>query len=96
MPTAPFSSCTTEETVQACQQLYQQWSLATDAQQQEWRSYYGLSSTEFEQLVTRALRLEKFKQQTWAHQIPSYFLRRKQDPDQVVYSLLRTQDQDVA
>jgi parvulin-like peptidyl-prolyl isomerase len=88
--------CTTEETVQACQQLYQQWSLTTDAQQQEWRSHYGLSSAEFEQLATRSLRVEKFKQQSWAHQIESYFLQRKQGLDRVIYSLLRTKDQDIA
>lgn len=89
-------NCTPEETVQACQQLYQQWSLVTDAQQQEWRSHYGLSAAEFEQLATRSLRIEKFQQQSWAHQIESYFLQRKHDLDQVVYSLLRTQDQDIA
>lgn len=89
-------NCTAEETVQACQQLYQQWSLTTDAQQQDWRAHYGLSSAEFEQLATRSLRIEKFQQQTWAHQIESYFLQRKQDLDQVIYSLLRTKDQDMA
>jgi parvulin-like peptidyl-prolyl isomerase len=88
--------CTPEETVQACQHLYQQWSLATDAQQQEWRSYYGLSATEFEQLATRSLRVEKFKQQSWGHQIESYFLQRKQGVDRVIYSLLRTHEQDLA
>jgi hypothetical protein len=88
--------CTPEETIQACQQLYQQWSLVTDAQQQEWRLYYGLSSVAFEQLATRSLRVEKFKQQSWGHQIESYFLQRKQGLDRVIYSLLRTQEQDLA
>jgi parvulin-like peptidyl-prolyl isomerase len=88
--------CTPKETIRACQQLYQQWSLATDAQQQEWRSYYGLSSAEFEQLATRSLRVEKFKQQSWGHQIESYFLQRKQGLDRAIYSLLRTQEQDLA
>ncbi|WP_088889248.1 peptidylprolyl isomerase [Leptolyngbya ohadii] len=89
-------ACTSEETLQACQQLCQRWSLTTEAQQQDWRSHYGLSAAEFEQLATRSLRIEKFQQQTWAHQINSYFLQRKQDLDQVVYSLLRTSDEDMA
>lgn len=88
--------CTAQETAQACQQVWQQWALVTKAQQQEWRSHYGLSAVEFEQLATRSLRIEKFKQQTWGHRLESYFLQRKQDLDQVIYSLLRTQDQDIA
>nr|WP_242042534.1 peptidylprolyl isomerase [Leptolyngbya sp. FACHB-541] len=47
-------------------------------------------------MTTRSLRIEKFKQITWEHKLKSHFLQRKQEFDRVVYSLLRTKDQDIA
>lgn len=88
--------CTPEEIALASQQLYQQWGLTSPAQQQNWRSHYGLTQVEFEQMATRSLRIEKFKQATWGDKLPSYFLQRKDDLDQVIYSLLRTQDRGIA
>ena len=92
---APIT-CTFAETAEACQQFYQERSLTTEVQQQDWRSHYGLSQTEVEQLATRSLRIEKLKQAKWGHKLQSYFLKRKDDLDQVIYSLLRTKDQDLA
>ncbi|MFP4007827.1 MAG: peptidylprolyl isomerase [Spirulinaceae cyanobacterium] len=40
----------------------------------------------------RQLKLHKFKEQTWGHQIESEFLKQKSKLDKVVYSLLRTKD----
>jgi parvulin-like peptidyl-prolyl isomerase len=88
--------CTSEEIDAACQQLYQQWNLVTAAQQQMWRSYQNLNQEQFEALATRSLRIEKFKQATWRHKLESYFLQRKPEVDQVIYSLLRTQNKDIA
>ena len=88
--------CTSAETAEACQQFYQERGLTTEVQQQEWRSHYSLSQTEVEKLATRSLRIEKLKQAMWGHKLQSYFLERKDDLDQVIYSLLRTQDQDLA
>lgn len=87
--------CTLEETQQACQLLYQQWGLTSDPQQQDWRSHYSLTQLQFEQLATRDIRLEKFKELTWGHKLKSYFLAHKHNFDQVVYSLLRNRDRDV-
>lgn len=91
----PFS-CTAEETTAACEQFYLQRGLNSAASQQEWRSHYGLSQIEVAQMVTRSLRIEKFKQETWGNKLQSYFLQRKDDLDQVIYSLLRTYDQNLA
>lgn len=88
--------CTVEETNAACQQFYQQWSLTTDEHQQIWRSHCGLNQAQFEEMTTRSLRIEKFKQHTWGHKLESHFLERKQEFDRVIYSLLRTKDQDIA
>jgi parvulin-like peptidyl-prolyl isomerase len=87
---------TPEEIESACEQFYQRWNLTTKEQQQMWRSHCGLNQTQFEAMVTRSRRIEKFKQITWGHKLESYFLQRKQAFDRVIYSLLRTQDQDLA
>jgi parvulin-like peptidyl-prolyl isomerase len=88
--------CTIEEIDIACQQFYQRWNLTGAVQQQMWRSHCGLSQIQFEKMATRSLRIEKFKQITWGHKLESHFLQRKQEFDRVIYSLLRTKDQDVA
>jgi hypothetical protein len=87
--------CTAAETAQACQQLYQQWGLTSEEQQHEWRTHYGFDQKQFEQLATRSLRIERFKQITWEPKLESYFLQRKHDLDKVIYSLLRTKQRDI-
>lgn len=88
--------CTLEETIQACQQFYQQWGLSSPIQQAAWRSQYGLNQQQLEALATRRLRIEKFKQMNWGLQLESYFFQRKRQLDRVIYSLIRTQDKGVA
>jgi hypothetical protein len=88
--------CTPEESDAACQKFYQQWKLITEEQQHLWRSHCGLSQSQFEDLATRSLRVEKFKQSSWGHKIESCFLQRKHELDRVIYSLLRTQNRDLA
>lgn len=91
---APIS-CTLEETTRACQELCQQWGLTSD-EMQAWRSHYGLSQEQFEQLATRKLRIEKFKQATWGHTLESYFLKRKGQLDRVIYSFMRVRERGIA
>jgi parvulin-like peptidyl-prolyl isomerase len=88
--------CTLEETTRACEQFYQQWGLTSEAQRQAWRSHYGLSQEQLERMVTRKLRVDKFKQATWGHKLDSYFLKRKRQLDRVLYSLIRTKDKGIA
>lgn len=88
--------CTPEEIASACQQFYQRWNLTTEEQQQMWQFHCGLSQAQFEEMTTRSLRIEKFKQATWGHKLESHFLQRKQEFDRVIYSLLRIKDQDAA
>ena len=92
---APIN-CTLEEKEQACQQFYQHWGLTSEAQRQAWREQYHLSQQQLENLATRRLRVEKFKQYTWGHQLQSYFFQRKKQLDRVIYSLIRTTDVGVA
>lgn len=84
--------CTPEEIDRSCQGFYRYWQLDSDAKRGNWRSRYGLTQTQLEQLATRKLRIEKFKQATWGYQIDSEFLERKRQIDRAIYSLIRTKD----
>lgn len=88
--------CTAEETALACQQLYRHWGLTSTEQQQAWRSHYRLTQEQVEWVATREQRIKTFKQLTWGNRLKSYFLQRKHELDQVVYSLLRTRQHDLA
>ena len=88
--------CTPEEVTQACEETYQCWQLQTDVEQQEWRSRHVLSQADFEQLATRSLKIEKFKQVTWGSKLSSYFLQRKAQLDCVLFSLIRLKNRGVA
>ena len=92
---APFS-CTSEETATACQQFYQRCNLTSEAERQAWLERYGMRHEHLEALTTRRLRIEKFKQATWGNNLESYFLKRKGQLDQAVFSLIRTKDRSVA
>jgi len=92
---APIS-CTPEETADACQQFYQHWGLTSEAQRQAWRVQYHLSHKQLELMATRKLRVQKFKQVTWGHKLESYFLKRKSQLEQVIYSLIRTKEKGIA
>lgn len=58
--------------------------------------YYGMSLEQLEELATRELRIEKFKQATWGSRVESYFLANKSQFDKVVYSLIRVTELEVA
>lgn len=92
---APIT-CTPEETAHAFKQFYQHWDLTTDERTEDWRARYGLTVEQLELLVTRKLRIEKFKEVTWGHQLKSYFLKRKRQLDKVIYSLIRTEERGTA
>jgi PPIC-type PPIASE domain len=85
-------SCTPEECDRACEEFYQEWRLTDAEERHNWLSHYGLNQQSLEQLATRKLRIEKFKEAKWGRQLASEFLQRKRDLDRVVYSLIRTKD----
>ncbi|MEJ6484085.1 peptidylprolyl isomerase [Nostoc punctiforme UO1] len=92
---APIT-CTQAETTQALEQFYQQWDLTTEQKIQDWCLRYGLTQEKLELFATRKLRVEKFKQITWGHQLESYFLKYKRHFDKVIYSLIRTDNRGTA
>jgi len=85
-----------EEIARTCQQFYEQNQLTSETARQAWLNHRGMTLGQLEALVTRGLRVEKFKQITWGHKLESCFLERKAHLDKVIYSLIRTQDLGVA
>lgn len=88
--------CSDEETEHALQQFYQTHQLTEAAARQAWLTQPGRTLTQLEALALRPLRIEKFKQQTWGGKLESLFLSRKLQLDQLVYSLIRTPDPEIA
>lgn len=91
----PFT-CTSEETASACQQFYEQNQLTLKTKRQAWLERYDTTLEQLEAQALRELRVEKFKQATWAHKLESYFLKRKEQLDKAIYSLIRTKDRELA
>lgn len=88
--------CTAQETASACQQFYTQHQLTSEVIRQAWMKRHNISQKQLESMATRSLKIEKFKQATWSHKLNSYFLRRKSQLDQVIYSLIRVNNMGVA
>jgi parvulin-like peptidyl-prolyl isomerase len=80
----------------ASQQFYTQNQISEEGDRQAWLSRYGMNPAQLEALATRGVRLEQFKQATWAPKLESYFLTRKGQLDKVIYSLIRVQDLGIA
>ncbi len=88
--------CTDEEKSLACQKFYHQYHLTTEAERQAWAARHCLTQEDIENLATRQLKIEKYKQATWQDQLKSYFIDRKKQLDKVVYSVIRTKDPGIA
>ncbi len=88
--------CTPEEEAQARQQFCVENQFTSKADIQVWMAYYGLALNQLEMIVTRKLKIEKFKQATWGNKLESYFFQYKTKLDKVIYSLLRTQEAGVS
>lgn len=85
-------SCTPEEQVKCCQDLCEQHQLKTEAERQAWLQQQGLTESQFLDVATRNIRIEKFKQAIWGNKLESHFGKLKPKLDQVAYSLIRTRD----
>lgn len=81
-----------EEVQNAYKQFYQQQQLGDEEQLQAWLKSRGWERQQLEYLVTRTIKLEKFKQETWGTKLESYFMQRKEKLDKVIYSLIRIKD----
>ncbi len=87
---------TEEERMRAIEDLAVQQKLTSPEARVAWLKSQGLTAAEMEDLATYPLRVEKFKQATWSSKVEAYFMERKMFLDQVIYSLIRVQDQGLA
>jgi PPIC-type PPIASE domain len=92
---APLT-CSFEETIAACKQFYEQHQIVSESDRHTWLKQNHLTPKQLEHLITRNLKVEKFKQATWGNQLESHFLQRKSQLDKVIYSLIRVSDLGVA
>ncbi|NET16876.1 MAG: peptidylprolyl isomerase [Okeania sp. SIO1H6] len=89
-------TCTEEEKKTALEKFETQYQLNNPETKQAWLKSQNMTQEQLEEMATRPILLEKFKQQTWSNQVERYFLTRKSSLDQVVYSLIRTKNPGLA
>jgi parvulin-like peptidyl-prolyl isomerase len=81
--------CSPEEVFSAYKAFYHQYQITSDRGRAEWLARNHCDLVQFEDLVLRTIKLDRFKQITFDSQIGSYFLQRKSQLDRVVYSILQ-------
>ena len=89
-------NCTSAEEDQVVQQFYRQNGLAKDSDDDSLLKKHCMTSEQIKTSTIRRFKIEKFKQVTWGDKLGPYFIRRKKQLDRVVFSLIRTQELDLA
>lgn len=89
-------SVTNSEKEEIVTQFYRQQGLNSDAECDSWHKKHSLTAEQIKSLAVRQFKIEKFKQVTWGDKLGAYFIRRKRQLDQVVFSLIRTQQLELA
>lgn len=90
------TECTDQEIEQARQQFFNQYQISSDEHLQAWLKKNYLTKEQLEKRITRGIKLEKFKLETYGSKLESYYLKRKSQFDKVVYSLIRMKDASIA
>jgi PPIC-type PPIASE domain len=81
--------CSPEEIFSAYKAFYHQYQITSDDDRAEWLKRNHCSLIQFEDLVLRTVKLDRFKQVTFDRQVDSHFLQRKSQLDRVIYSILQ-------
>jgi parvulin-like peptidyl-prolyl isomerase len=87
---------TEAEHQEARQRFCQQQQLGNDKDLDLWLQQQQLGRDDLKNLIDRELQLRKFKTTKWETQVESYFCQRKSQIDQVVFSMIRVKEIDVA
>lgn len=87
--------CTELECIAAIGEFEKQRNITSDKEREYWLKNQGITLEQMDDLAIRPLKIEKFKFATLENNVESYFLKRKQSLDQVVYSLIRHKDPDL-
>ncbi len=80
----------------AIEQFYQKNQMLTPDAIASTLKHYAMNQAQLEALATREVKIEKYKVATWGTKLESYFLQHKSQLDQVIYSLIRVSDPEVA
>jgi parvulin-like peptidyl-prolyl isomerase len=88
--------CSEEENSSIFNQFCQQNQLDSEEQIQNWLDKQGMNREQLQNLITKKLRIDKYKQETWNDQVDAHFIKRKSQLDRVVYSLIRVEKPEVA
>lgn len=86
--------CTPEEKNIAYQQFFNQMQIPPGDRNQlkAWLERNYMTLEQLESRVLRGIKMDKFKEKVFGPQLESYYLRRKRELDQVIYSLIRTKN----
>jgi parvulin-like peptidyl-prolyl isomerase len=87
---------TLEERTKGIEHFYNRNQLTTPEAKKAVLQRYGINLEQLETGAIRDIRIEKFKQINWANKVESYFLNYKTQLDKVVYSLIRTDNPEIA
>ncbi len=79
---------TAEEIFGGYKAFYQQHQLNSDEDCANWLERNHLTLAQFEHFIIRTLKLDRFKRETFASKVDSYFLERKSQLDRASYSVL--------
>ena len=88
--------CTEEENTATYNQFCQQNKLASDEEVEGWLNKQGMNREQLQNLITKRLRLDRYKEMTWGDRVDAHFIKRKSQLDRVVYSLIRVEKPEVA
>ncbi|MEM7595019.1 MAG: peptidylprolyl isomerase [Cyanobacteria bacterium P01_A01_bin.83] len=89
-------SFTPSEKAEIVQQFYQQQGINSDSERDLWLKKYGMNWEQIKKIAVRQFKIQKFKQMTWGDKLGAYFIHRKKQLDQVVFSLIRTSKLELA
>jgi parvulin-like peptidyl-prolyl isomerase len=84
--------CTAEEIFSAYKAFYHHHQIKSDDDRATWLQQNNFTLAQFEHLILRTIKLDRFKQERFAGKVDSYFLQRKSQLDRATYSLLRVRD----
>ncbi len=88
--------CSGEKEAIARKRFYAQNKLTDETAIEAWCQHHEMTTEQLEVLAIRQFKIHKFKEQTWADRVGSYFLQRKNQLDRVIYSLIRTKNSGLA
>lgn len=87
---------TTAEFNHVYQEFTQQYQLDSAAKLEAWLNKMNITKTQLETRMIRNIKLDKFKQEQWGHQLESYFLERKLAFEKAIFSLIRVKSPGMA